>query len=118
MNRQRLILAALVGVLLLAVGYSIIRFPRQQEAGKSSSPLGAASAGKKKQLQGEDNRVRLDLLGKNRTGFTGFKKNIFAPIFRDLSKLPPVRAVIPAPPPPPPPPVLAPPPPPPATTRT
>ena len=38
--------------------------------------------------------------------FTGFKKNIFAPIFRDLSKLPPVKPVIPAPPPPPPPPVV------------
>ena len=112
MNRQRLILAILLAVLACAVVYSIIRFPHQERVQKSS--ITAAPAIKNKSLPGMESHVRLDLLEKNRVGFTGFKKNIFAPIFRDLSKLPPVKRVTPAPPPPPP----LPPPPPPVTLPT
>jgi len=107
MNRQRLILTILLGILALAVAYSVIRFPRQKKVDKLTfAPGSGASGAKSRVTAGEETRVRLDLLQKNQVGFTGFKKNIFAPIFRDLSKLPPVKPVIPAPPPPPPPPVV------------
>ncbi len=104
MNRQRLILAILSAVLVVAVGYGVVRFPRQQVAEKSPGAVFAGSGVKKKVLSGEETRVSLDLLRKNQVGFKGFKKNIFAPIFRDLSKLPRVKPVVIAPPPPPPPP--------------
>jgi hypothetical protein len=104
MNRQRLILAVLFGVLVLAVGYSVIRFPRQKKIDKLTNTPGSGTAGAKGSVPaGEETRVRLDLLQRNQVGFTGFKKNIFNPIFHDLSKLPPVKPVTPAPPPPPPP---------------
>ena len=109
MNRQRLILAVLLGVLALAIGYSIVRFPRQEKADKPSAVTAATPSGaNRKSAGGVETRVHLELLQKNQESFTGFKKNIFAPIFRDLSKLPPVKPVIPAPPPPPPPPVTPP----------
>ena len=109
MNRQRLILTVVLGLLVLAIGSSIIRFPRQKKVEKQTFTKGSETAGvKSKATVGEETRVRLDLLQKNQVGFTGFKKNIFIPIFRDISKLPPVKPVIPAlPPPPPPPPVVA-----------
>lgn len=104
MNRQRLILAILGGVLVLAVGYSVIRFPRQKKVRTMTFTPGSGVSGAKSRVtSGEETRVHLDLLQKNQVAFTGFKKNIFTPIFRDLSKLPPVKPVIPAPPPPPPP---------------
>ncbi len=109
MNRQRLILAILLALLICAVGYSFFRFPHQERVESSGAPA-AVPAKKSNHTPGMEGRVRLDLLERNGAGFTGFKKNIFAPIFRDLSKLPPVKRVTPAPPPPPPP--LPPPPPP------
>ena len=109
MNRQRLILAVLFGLLVLAVGYSVIRFPRQKKIDKLMFTPGSGTAVAKGSVPaGEETRVRLDLLQRNQVGFTGFKKNIFNPIFHDLSKLPPVKPVTPAPPPPPPPVVVVP----------
>lgn len=106
MNRQRLILTIVLGLLVLAVGYSIIRFPRQKKVDKLTFTQGSEAVGAKiKVTAGDETRVRLDLLQKNQVGFIGFKKNIFTPIFRDFGKLPPVKPVIPALPPPPPPPL-------------
>lgn len=107
MNRQRLILAMLLCLLVLAVGYSVIRFPRQKQSDTPPATGARTSGANRKSAAGQEERLRLDLLQKNQAGFTGFKKNIFAPIFREISKLPPVKPVIPAPPPPPPPPVVA-----------
>ncbi len=107
MNRKRLILAVLLVVLALAAGYSILVSPHQQKAEKGIVTPGSRTPGAKRNpAAGEERRVRLDLLQNTKVGFTGFKKNIFAPIFRDQSKLPPVKPVIAAPPPPPPPPVV------------
>ncbi len=107
MNRQRLILSVLLGVLLLAVGYSVIRFPRQKTVEKQgAAPRVKPVTPEKNGSAGDETRVRLELLQKSQVRFTGFKKNIFAPIFRDISKLPPVKPVIPMPPPPPAPPVV------------
>lgn len=102
MNRQKLILTVLLVILALAAGYSYVRFPRQQVAEKHTAT--GAGGVKSNSLPGVEQSVRLDLLQKNNVSFTGFKKNIFAPIFRELSKLPPVKPVVQAPPPPPPPP--------------
>lgn len=107
MNRQRLVLAGLLIVLVLAIISSVVRFPRQQAAQQAAIPTGQGATGTRGGAAAADTRVRLDLLRKDQARFTGFRKNIFAPIFRDLGKLPPVKPVIPAPPPPPPPPVAA-----------
>ena len=96
MNRQKLILGILLVILVLAVGYSFIRFPRQKKVDKLTYTPGATVAGARIGTgAGLETRVRLDLLQKNQVAFNGFKKNIFAPLFRDMSKLPPVKPVIP-----------------------
>jgi len=100
MNRQRLMLVILLCGLAIAVAYSVIRYPRRQEATKRTVTTGAGVSGtKRKATAGDEIRVRLDLLRNVPVRFTGFKKNIFAPIFRDASKLPPVKPVTPAAPP-------------------
>jgi hypothetical protein len=105
MNRQRLILAVLVVLLALAIGYALLRSPKQRKAEKLTFSPGAVATGPKTGVTvGQETRVRLDLLQKNQVAFTGFKRNIFTPLFRDMSKLPPAKPVLPAPPPAPPPP--------------
>lgn len=112
MNRQRLIAVIMVCLLVLSVGYSFLKMPRQKKVDKLTNTPGTTAAGPKRDAaQGPDTRVRLDLLQNNQGGFSGFKRNLFTPVFRDLSKLPPAKPVIPPPPPPPPPPPLPPPPP-------
>ena len=110
MNRQKVVLAILVVGLLIAVGTSIIRFPRQQTVDKrvldSDGKTGVSSITKGAR---DDAQLHLELLQKNQVSFNGFKRNIFAPIFRDFSKLPPVKPVkVTTPPPPPPPPPVVP----------
>jgi hypothetical protein len=105
MNRQRLLLAILLVIFVLAVVYSAVRFPRQKQVDKLTFvPGSAANMPKGAPSSGQESLVRLDLLQKNQAPFKGFKRNIFAPLFRDMSKLPPVKQVAPPPPPPPPPP--------------
>lgn len=120
MNRQRLILFLLLVVLALSIGYSVWRMPRQEKAPAGAAPrprvpAKASSKAKTVPPPPEDKVVRLDLLECPRTGFTGFRRDIFKPLFYDESKVPPAPLRLPKPVPPPPslptrPPVMPPPP--------
>lgn len=71
-------------------------------AGKGAAPGSAAPA------KGGQSQLHLALLEREQPRFTGFRRNIFAPIFQEEVKLPPFKPL-----PPPPRPVVLPPPPPP-----
>ncbi|SNB45281.1 hypothetical protein [Geobacter sp. DSM 9736] len=133
MNRQKLILAILVVLLILSLVYSFWRMPRQQAADtKKGAPsvapaqrrpikpaAGAQSAAAAPQKR-DDRKLHLDLLDSAPPAFAGFRRNIFQPIFREEAKVapspppaPPVRRL----PVPPPPPISPPPPAPPAAAE-
>ncbi len=127
MNRQKLVLSLLLLVLAGSVGYSFLRSPRQQEvAALKNRPGMVASVSRNKkapvQPAAVDNKsVHLAQLDQVQPGFTGFKRNIFSPIFKEEAppalKLPPPPPPVKLPPLPPPMPQAqpAPPPPPPPT---
>lgn len=107
MNRQRLILFILLAVLALSIGYSFWRMPRQEKAPAGTAvhpqPVTKTSTRQKgeKGAVPQDKFVRLDLLECPKAGFTGFRKDIFKPIFRDESKVPQPPPMLPKPVPPP-----------------
>ncbi|RNC68728.1 MAG: type II secretion system protein PulP [Desulfuromonadales bacterium] len=119
MNRQRLILSVLLVVLAISAAISYFRMPKQNTVAVSKSPPTPVRAAADKKTAPatpvvDEKRLRVDLLECRQNGFTGFKRNIFKPVFVDETKKPPVLPKpVPPPPLPPPKPVAAPPPPPP-----
>jgi len=126
MNRQKLLLFILVIVLLLAVVWSVMSVPRQKTVsqlkyapGQTRAPLtaatpaaNAANAAKTAPASaaaGDERVLRLDLLEREQSGFKGYRRNIFKPIFTDeialmkqkaiAFKPPPLPPVVVAPPP-------------------
>jgi hypothetical protein len=112
MNRQRLILSVLLVVFVVAAGVSYLRMPRQETVAQLKNAPGKAVSARKPSATAaaDDRKLRLDLLECPPDRFAGFRRNIFRPIFRDETKLPPPMPVLPKPVPPPPPPVALPPP--------
>lgn len=112
MNRQRLILSVLLVVFVVAAGVSYLRMPRQETVAQLKNAPGKAASARKPSATAaaDDRKLRLDLLECPPDRFAGFRRNIFRPIFRDETKLPPPMPVLPKPVPPPPPPVALPPP--------
>ena len=114
MNRQKLILAILVGLFVLALFYSYIRQPRQQKATALKYTSGSVavttrSVSKKPETARiADNKLHLQLLDRVLPPFSGFRRNIFKPIFHEEAKnmqqpsSAPLRPTLPVPPPPPP----------------
>uniref|UniRef100_C6E2R9 Type II secretion system protein PulP n=1 Tax=Geobacter sp. (strain M21) TaxID=443144 RepID=C6E2R9_GEOSM len=127
MNRQKLALFILLLVLAGSIGYSLLRSPRQQEvATLKNRPGMAASVSRSKKAPARkevaDSRsVHLAQLEQELPSFSGFRRNIFSPIFKDEAppelKLPPPPPPVKLPPPPPPMPVAQPLPPPPPPTQ-
>lgn len=125
MNRQKLLLFLLLVVLAASVAYSFLRSPKQQEVAVLKNRPGAVATvirkgGADVKAAPDDSRLRLEALDRALPGFSGFKRNIFSPLFRDESESalklpppPPPPVKLPPPPPPMPAPVQAPPPPPP-----
>jgi len=105
MNRQKLILSVLLGVLMIAAIVSYFRMPRQQTVAQlKKAPVKVTSARKPSApVAADDRKLRLDLLECPSGRFTGFRRNIFRPIFRDETKLPPPMPALPKSVPPPPP---------------
>ena len=123
MNRQRLILAILLGLLALAVIWSYARLPRQNTVDtlkyahgkqaataveRGTSAASPAAAGR------NEHTLRMDLLDRQAPEFKGYRRNIFKPVFVDeimvmKQKAVAMKPVPPLPPPPPPPPVALPP---------
>lgn len=112
MNRKKLVLFILVILLGLSLVYGYFRTPRQQTVAKLKYSQGAVASPDEQRkastqprsakqtvspVQG-DSAVRLALLEPDIEGFSGFRRNIFKPIFREELK------VVPLPPPPPAPP--------------
>lgn len=146
MNRKKLILAILLLLLVVAVVTSFFRMPKQEKAApkqqpvadaakpravspgittaEKSTPAPAKTAAPVAKGPAFEGKVRLDLLERQRPLFTGFRRNIFKPLFapeaavsRPAPKIPtgPITSLIPPPPAPksPGPPVMQAPPPPP-----
>ncbi len=129
MNKQKLALFIALIVLVLSVIWSVIFFPRQKTVSNSKSgPVQATQVRKptvvsaakraetttlipvKPQVAVDERSLRLDLLEREQTGFKGYRRNIFKPIFADEIKLmkqrsaafkplplPPVAVVVPKP---------------------
>jgi hypothetical protein len=123
MNRKKLILCLLLLGLAGSIAYSVLRAPKQSRvATLKYRPGGAAPAARKGAAplpaEADDAKVHLELLDREAPRFSGYRRNIFSPIFKDEVKLPPFkplppppRPVLPLPPPPAPPaPAPAPPP--------
>jgi len=122
MNRQKLALFILVIVLLLAVVWSVMSVPRQKTVsqlkyapGQTQKPVtaatpatNAAKSAPAPAATGDERVLRLDLLEREQSGFKGYRRNIFKPIFMDEIALMKQKAIAFKPPPLPP--VVVPPP--------
>jgi hypothetical protein len=109
MNRQKLALFILLIVLVLAVVWSFLSVPRQktvatlkyapgqtQTTVKATVATPAANAAKQASAPfaaGDERSLRLDLLEREQSGFKGYRRNIFKPIFTDEIKLMKQKAV-------------------------
>lgn len=114
MNRQKTILAILLVLLVLAIIYSVARQPRPKRAKSLKYTPGAVAVSKPTSdatgaVRADDKKLHLELLDKEFPHFSGFRRNIFKPIFHEEMKLPlaasstSARPTLPVPPPPPPP---------------
>ncbi len=102
MNRKKLILFILLIALVVAVGLSFVFTPRQKVAQRltftpGSRPPVRSTPAAPSPSRMDDKRVRLDLLDASGSRFSGFRRNIFRPIFHEELK----RIALPPPPPPP-----------------
>jgi hypothetical protein len=125
MNRQKLVLAVLLLLLVVAVISVFVRWPKQQSVQTLKNTGGAtATAPRTPQTPVatpvDERRVHLELLTAERPRFSGFRRNIFRPIFQEEGKftLPPKTFLKPPPPPSLPPVAVQPVPPPPVPTTS
>ncbi len=109
MNRQKLILAIVLILLVLSVGWSYLNWPRQKSVevlkyAPGQPPVQASRVGEKKLPQDDGRVLNLARLDQEQTVFSGYRRNIFKPLW--LSEMAVIRqksaAVKPALPPPPP----------------
>ncbi|MFZ3208054.1 MAG: hypothetical protein WA140_04370 [Geobacteraceae bacterium] len=89
MNRKKLFLAFLLVLLPLTIFNSYLRMPRQKSVETLRFPQGAPP----KKLNEvaihrvDDKKLHLELLDREAQRFSGFRRNIFRPIFHDESKV-------------------------------
>ena len=108
MNRQKLALAILLGVFACSLIVSYFRLPRQQTVARLTYTQGSRAEAKRPVAasQLDDTKLHLELLDREQSRFSGFRRNIFKPLFHEEVKiptgLPSHPPVIPLPPPPPP----------------
>ena len=112
MNRQKLVLFIVLIVLVLAVIWSFTATPRQKtvstvktapgkaqqaENGKAASAVApavrAAQAAAKSPVAAGERTLRVDLLEREQSGFKGYRRNLFKPVFTDEIKLMKQKAV-------------------------
>ena len=105
MNKQKLALLAALIVLVLAVIWSVMSFPRYKTVAPGASASGktvpavraregvktiqprTTTSAAKTPGSSDDRVLRLDLLGREQSGFKGYRRNIFKPIFVDEIKM-------------------------------
>ncbi len=85
MNRQKLLLSTLLALLVIVIAFSYWRMPRQKTVTKLTFAPGAKAKQSipPGQNRPEDKKVRLDLLNHTAVHFSGFRKNIFQPLFKE-----------------------------------
>jgi hypothetical protein len=111
MNRQKMALALLLVLFTLALAYSFMGRPQQSRVKKLKYAQGMRIDSYRAITRVQDDKkLRLELLDKEMPRFSGFRRNIFRPVFSDEMKLAaiplkPIKPAPTAPPPPPPPPV-------------
>jgi hypothetical protein len=130
MNRQKLTLFILLIVLVLAVAWSYMSVPRQKtvstlkyapgqkqatvKTAAATLAVNAATQTSAPAAAGDERTLRLDLLEREQSGFKGYRRNIFKPLFMDEIRLMKQKALAFRPPPIPPvavpPPIFVPPP--------
>jgi hypothetical protein len=107
MNRQKMALALLLFLFAMALVYSFMGRPQQKSVKKLKYAPGmrVASYGAIDRAR-DDKQLRLELLDREMPRFTGFRRNIFRPVFSSEMKRAsiPLKPLKPSPPPPPPPP--------------
>lgn len=93
MNRQRLILFILVIILALSLVWSYFKWPRQKSVAVLKYAPGTRVTAEKKREPAvalpslaDSRTLRLDLLGREQPAFTGYRRNIFRPVFVDEIK--------------------------------
>jgi len=108
MNRQKVLLMVLVGLLALSLLYALWAAPRQQRTSSSGRQPPTAAVGRQvaAPVTAVDNRVHLELLARKKEEYPGYKRDIFRFYQPPPKPLPPPVKVAP----PPPPPVVEPPP--------
>jgi hypothetical protein len=110
MDRRKLALAILLVIFAGAVAYAFLRQPphRTVEKLKYTSGMKAAVSRTAPKVR-DDYKLHIELLDKEMPRFSGFRRNIFRPIFAgdikpSLMPRNPAKMALPVPPPPPPPP--------------
>jgi hypothetical protein len=87
MNRQKLLLSVLLALFAVALAYSFWRMPRQETVTTLKFAPGAKAKGKtgkgSEPVRLDDKKVRLDLLSRTTGQFSGFRRNIFQPLFQE-----------------------------------
>ncbi len=106
MNRKRLILFILVILFVISVIWSYNAVPRPKtigtltfKPGQQANPV-VAVVNKSARETDEGTRLNLSLLDTKATGFKGYRRNIFKPVFADETKIVRQQAVAFKPPPP------------------
>jgi hypothetical protein len=106
MNRQRLILFILVILFGIAAIWSYSALPRQKTVGtlankpvKQVKPAPAVANTPAREAD-DGTRLKISLLDKELSGFKGYRRNIFKPVFVDELKVIKKQAVVFRPPPP------------------
>jgi hypothetical protein len=99
MTRQKKVLLMLLAGLALAVLYALWTAPRPQQA-PAKSPAERSQKASAPQ-KGSEFQVHLQLMSRERQSYGGFRRNIFAPLYRETLSPPVVAKAVPAPPPPP-----------------
>jgi len=104
MNRQRVLLMILLGLLALALLYALSATPRQSRVADSGrrTPVEASGRSAAVDAPGDeaDNRVHLELLAREKEKYPGFKRDIFRFYQPPPKPQPPPVKVAPPPPPP------------------
>ena len=104
MNRQKVVLALLFVVLVCAIAYGFLGGPKLRKAEKLKFTPGMAAETYRRTSKGPDTgtRLRIDLLDRETPRFSGFRRNIFRPVFSSMpvAAMPAKQVKLPPPPPP------------------
>ena len=104
MNRKKMVLALLLVIFAISLAYSLLRRSQQRTLDKLKyTPSLKADYARIADRSQDGKKLRLDLLDRELPRFSGFRRNIFRPLFSEEMNLSPVASKhgLPASPPPP-----------------